>query len=92
MSQGIGGVGGSGSVSGVGSLGTCTSVNFIFAKLQMELAASAKDSALGYIKQIEGAQAEQKEVADMMGISQSYISRLEKKIINRLRREINRME
>ena len=34
----------------------------------------------------------QKEVADMMGISQSYISRLEKKIINRLRREINRME
>ena len=66
MSQGIGGVGGSGSVSGVGSLGTCTSVNFIFAKLQMELAASAKDSALGYIKQIEGAQAEQKEVADML--------------------------
>ena len=55
MSQGIGGVGGSGSVSGVGSLGTCTSVNFIFAKLQMELAASAKDSALGYIKQIESA-------------------------------------
>ena len=54
MSQGVGGVGGSGSVSGVGSLGTCTSVNFVFAKLQMELAASAKDSALGYIKQIEG--------------------------------------
>ncbi|MFQ9868010.1 MAG: hypothetical protein ACLRWP_14280 [Bilophila wadsworthia] len=42
MSQGIGGVGGSGSVSGVGSLGTCTSVNFIFAKLQMELAVSAR--------------------------------------------------
>ena len=33
----------------------------------------------------------QKEVADMMGISQSYISRLEKKIIARLRREISRM-
>jgi RNA polymerase sporulation-specific sigma factor len=30
----------------------------------------------------------QKEVADMMGISQSYISRLEKRIIKRLRREI----
>jgi len=30
----------------------------------------------------------QKEVADMMGISQSYISRLEKRIIVRLRREI----
>ena len=41
MSQGVGGVGGSGSISGVGSLGTCTSVNFVFAKLQMELAASA---------------------------------------------------
>ncbi len=33
----------------------------------------------------------QKEVADMLGISQSYISRLEKKIINRLKKEINRM-
>ena len=32
----------------------------------------------------------QKEVADMMGISQSYISRLEKKIIDRLRREMLR--
>lgn len=33
----------------------------------------------------------QKEVADLMGISQSYISRLEKKIISRLKKEINRM-
>ena len=33
----------------------------------------------------------QKEVADMLGISQSYISRLEKRIINRLRREIVKM-
>ncbi len=33
----------------------------------------------------------QKEVADMLGISQSYISRLEKKIISRLKKEINRM-
>ena len=32
----------------------------------------------------------QKEVADIMGISQSYISRLEKKIIDRLRREMLR--
>ena len=32
----------------------------------------------------------QKEVADRMGISQSYISRLEKRIIDRLRREILR--
>jgi len=33
----------------------------------------------------------QKEVADMLGISQSYISRLEKKIIKRLRKEISKM-
>ena len=33
----------------------------------------------------------QKEVADKMGISQSYISRLEKRIIARLRREIIKM-
>lgn len=33
----------------------------------------------------------QKEVADMLGISQSYISRLEKKIICRLRKEIGKM-
>ena len=30
-------------------------------------------------------------VADLLGISQSYISRLEKKIINRLKKEISRM-
>ena len=34
----------------------------------------------------------QKEVADVLGISQSYISRLEKRIIKRLGREIRRME
>lgn len=33
----------------------------------------------------------QKEVADIMGISQSYISRLEKRIIKRLKKEIMRM-
>ena len=32
----------------------------------------------------------QKEVADAMGISQSYISRLEKRILQRLRRDIQR--
>ena len=32
----------------------------------------------------------QKEVADLMGISQSYISRLEKRIMQRLRREIGK--
>lgn len=33
----------------------------------------------------------QKEVADRMGISQSYISRLEKKIIGRLQKEIKKL-
>ena len=33
----------------------------------------------------------QKEVADLLGISQSYISRLEKKIITRLKKEIIKM-
>jgi RNA polymerase sporulation-specific sigma factor len=37
-----------------------------------------------------GKEKTQKEVADQLGISQSYISRLEKKIINRLRREMNK--
>lgn len=33
----------------------------------------------------------QKDVANMLGISQSYISRLEKKIIRRLKKEFNKM-
>lgn len=39
----------------------------------------------------EGKEKTQKEVADMLGISQSYISRLEKKIIGRLKKEIKKM-
>ena len=39
-----------------------------------------------------GEEKTQKEVADMLGISQSYISRLEKKIMQRLRREMVRYE
>ncbi|MDR1663843.1 MAG: helix-turn-helix domain-containing protein, partial [Clostridiales bacterium] len=38
-----------------------------------------------------GEELTQKEVADMLGISQSYISRLEKKIIGRLKKEMSRM-
>ncbi|MDO4544867.1 MAG: RNA polymerase sporulation sigma factor SigE [Bacillota bacterium] len=38
-----------------------------------------------------GRELTQKEVADRMGISQSYISRLEKKIIGRLQKEIKKM-
>lgn len=33
----------------------------------------------------------QREVADLLGISQSYISRLEKRIIRKLKKEINKM-
>lgn len=40
---------------------------------------------------ISGEEMTQKEVADEMGISQSYISRLEKKIITRLRKEIKKL-
>lgn len=38
-----------------------------------------------------GEEKTQKEVADLLGISQSYISRLEKKIIERLKREMAKM-
>ena len=41
---------------------------------------------LGGVKELT-----QKEVADQLGISQSYISRLEKRIILRLRRELQKM-
>ena len=40
----------------------------------------------------EGREKTQKEVADLLGISQSYISRLEKKIMQRLKREMVRYE
>ncbi|MEF7500004.1 RNA polymerase sporulation sigma factor SigE [Bacillus anthracis] len=38
-----------------------------------------------------GEEKTQKDVADMLGVSQSYISRLEKRIIKRLRKEFNKM-
>lgn len=38
-----------------------------------------------------GEEKTQKDVADLLGISQSYISRLEKRIIRRLRKEFNKM-
>ena len=39
----------------------------------------------------DGREYTQKEVAEMLGISQSYISRLEKRILARLRREMLRL-
>ena len=44
------------------------------------------------LNQPDGKEKTQKEVADLMGISQSYISRLEKRIMRRLKKEIVRYE
>ncbi len=44
------------------------------------------------LKDVDGTEMTQKEVADLLGISQSYISRLEKKIMKRLKKEIVRLE
>lgn len=44
------------------------------------------------LKRQDGEEMTQKEVADLMGISQSYISRLEKKIMMRLKKEIVKFE
>ncbi|MCL2055273.1 MAG: RNA polymerase sporulation sigma factor SigE [Oscillospiraceae bacterium] len=40
---------------------------------------------------LDGKEKTQKEVADLIGISQSYISRLEKRIIKKLRRELEKV-
>ena len=40
---------------------------------------------------LDGKERTQKEVADIIGISQSYISRLEKRIIKRLKKELERL-
>ena len=40
---------------------------------------------------VNGEEMTQKEVADEIGISQSYISRLEKKIISRMQKEIKKL-
>lgn len=45
---------------------------------------------LRFALKTKGQEKTQKEVATMLGISQSYISRLEKKIISRLKREIKK--
>ena len=60
----------------------------------LKIAISKLDSREKYIMQLrfgingDGKEKTQKEVADMLGISQSYISRLEKKIMNKMKREI----
>ena len=44
------------------------------------------------VNRVENKELTQKEVADLLGISQSYISRLEKRIMKRLRKEIVKYE
>ena len=43
------------------------------------------------VNRVENKELTQKEVADILGISQAYISRLEKKIMERLKKEIQKM-
>ena len=60
----------------------------------LKIAISKLDNREKYIMQLRfgidgnGKEKTQKEVADMLGISQSYISRLEKKIMNKMKKEI----
>ena len=60
----------------------------------LKIAVSKLDKREKYIMQLrfgidgDGKEKTQKEVADMLGISQSYISRLEKKIMNKMKKEI----
>ena len=82
-------------------LGTDTDV--VYAYLEEEVNKKLLIQAMGKLSDREnqiiemrfglasGREMTQKEVADKLGISQSYISRLEKKIINKLRREINKL-
>ncbi|AAO35702.1 RNA polymerase sigma-E factor [Clostridium tetani E88] len=82
-------------------LGTDTDIvyDYIEEEVDKELLLIAMDKLNNREKQIVnlrfglGGKTEktQKEVADMLGISQSYISRLEKRIIKRLKKEINKM-
>ena len=80
-----------------------TEVDIITKKLDSEVDKALLRSALTELKDREKQIMElrfglvgedgktQKDVADMLGISQSYISRLEKKIIRRLKKEFKKM-
>ena len=61
----------------------------LFVLLALTVGAVAEEFTPFGIGEVE--EKTQKEVADMLGISQSYISRLEKKIIVRLKKEFSKM-
>lgn len=75
-------------------------VKYIEEEVDKELLKAALQKLTGREKKImelrfglnNGIEKTQREVADMLGISQSYISRLEKKILKKLRREIKKMD
>ena len=83
-----------------------TDEDIIYRDLENEVERKLLRKALGKLSRLErmiielrfglnhpsGQEMTQKEVADLLGISQSYISRLEKKIIGRLKKEIVRYE
>jgi RNA polymerase sporulation-specific sigma factor len=83
-----------------------TEEDIIYKDMEMEVEKKLLKRAIGKLSQRErkiielrygistpeGKEYTQKEVADLMGISQSYISRLEKKIMKRLKKEITRYE
>lgn len=80
-----------------------TEGNIIYKYLEEEVDKSLLNSAIEKLSSrertivelrfglISGMEKTQKEVADLLGISQSYISRLEKRIIKRLRKEMGRL-
>lgn len=81
-----------------------TEVDIIYKNLEEEIDRDLLKKAISKLEKREkiiielrygiysgGIEKTQKEVADMLGISQSYISRLEKKIISRLKKEFVKM-
>lgn len=81
-----------------------TSAESVYGEIELSAEKEILKKALGKLSERErkimslrfglsgGEELTQKEVADLLGISQSYISRLEKKIIERLKKEIKKME
>ena len=74
-----------------------TDEDVIYKDLETEVEISLLKKAMQIIElrfgvnRVENKELTQKEVADILGISQSYISRLEKKIMARLKKEIQKM-
>ena len=83
-----------------------TEEDIIYRDIETEVERSLLTRAIGRLKERErtiimlrfginrtdGQEMTQKEVAELLGISQSYISRLEKKIMKRLQKEMHREE